>query len=297
MACTRLIGGNCIIRDPTRRRHAASPLLMLQNPHYLPSIAHARSTPGPIRPVSSVWRAAMHGTACRSAGGVSGPGYSAEGGGKTRPAHPLPAYPVQNSPSTPLLAAIPVQNSPCSLEMALFGAFCVCRANFVPLWPATSQAGRSLYRIRGGHEANRHNRTPGTTGAEGAGGTGGPGRGAGGRWRGLAGLRGAAPNEVRMPSLAGGRAIRRPKHQRHRNNRHRTNAPRHTKNRHPDRTSACGGARGIRTPDLLIANETRYQLRHSPKDSNSLAPSYSAVQADQRRVRHDTGRELKRARN
>src|SRR5699024_7854052 len=25
-----------------------------------------------------------------------------------------------------------------------------------------------------------------------------------------------------------------------------------------------GGARGIRTPDLLIANETRYQLRHRP---------------------------------
>ena len=74
-----------------------------------------------------------------------------------------------------------------------------------------------------------------------------------------------------MPSLAGGRAIRRPKHQRHRNNRHRTNAPRHTKNRHPDRMSACGGARGIRTPDLLIANETRYQLRHSPKDLTIIA--------------------------
>ena len=69
---------------------------------------------------------------------------------------------------------------------------------------------------------------------------------------------------------------------------HRTNTPRHTKNRHPDRMSACGGARGIRTPDLLIANETRYQLRHSPKDSNSLAPSQSAMQADHRRVRHDT---------
>ena len=55
-----------------------------------------------------------------------------------------------------------------------------------------------------------------------------------------------------------------------------------------DRMSACGGARGIRTPDLLIANETRYQLRHSPKDSNSLAPSQSATQADHRRVRHDT---------
>ena len=27
-----------------------------------------------------------------------------------------------------------------------------------------------------------------------------------------------------------------------------------------------GGAEGIRTPDLLIANETRYQLRHSPEN-------------------------------
>ena len=31
-----------------------------------------------------------------------------------------------------------------------------------------------------------------------------------------------------------------------------------------DATDHTGGARGIRTPDLLIANETRYQLRHSP---------------------------------
>ena len=72
--------------------------------------------------------------------------------------------------------------------------------------------------------------TPGPTGVEGAEGSGGPGRGARGRWRGLAGLRddapigapapqvwrapegpegtgglrGAAPNEVRTPSLAGG---------------------------------------------------------------------------------------------
>lgn len=37
-------------------------------------------------------------------------------------------------------------------------------------------------------------------------------------------------------------------------------------------TSQNGGAKGIRTPDLLIANETRYQLRHSPKDLISLAP-------------------------
>ena len=47
-----------------------------------------------------------------------------------------------------------------------------------------------------------------------------------------------------------------------------------------DRMSAYGGARGIRTPDLLIANETRYQLRHSPKDGYTLAPSVVFTQAD-----------------
>ena len=37
------------------------------------------------------------------------------------------------------------------------------------------------------------------------------------------------------------------------------------------------GAEGIRTPDLLIANETRYQLRHSPfvqQDSNTTAAGH-----------------------
>ena len=38
-------------------------------------------------------------------------------------------------------------------------------------------------------------------------------------------------------------------------------------------TSPSGGAKGIRTPDLLIANETRYQLRHSPKCPFSIAPN------------------------
>ena len=47
-----------------------------------------------------------------------------------------------------------------------------------------------------------------------------------------------------------------------------------------NRMSACGGARGIRTPDLLIANETRYQLRHSPKDGYTLAPSEVFTQTD-----------------
>ena len=31
-----------------------------------------------------------------------------------------------------------------------------------------------------------------------------------------------------------------------------------------------GGAEGIRTPGLLIANETRYQLRHSPRCEETL---------------------------
>ena len=34
---------------------------------------------------------------------------------------------------------------------------------------------------------------------------------------------------------------------------------------HKPLNSVLGGAEGIRTPGLLIANETRYQLRHSPK--------------------------------
>ena len=46
------------------------------------------------------------------------------------------------------------------------------------------------------------------------------------------------------------------------------------------RMPVYGGARGIRTPDLLIANETRYQLRHSPKDGYTLAPSEAFTQAD-----------------
>ena len=77
---------------------------------------------------------------------------------------------------------------------------------------------------------------PRPAGVEGAGGSAGPGCGGRGRRRGQAGLvqatqvppvwrapegpegtgglRGAAPNEVRTPSLVGGRGLRRPQHQR-----------------------------------------------------------------------------------
>ena len=139
-----------------------------------------------------------------------------------------------------------------------------------------------------------------------------PGCGARGRRRGLAGLRGDAPSEAR--GADGSRAGRRPPaHTAARPHNPAQQAPRTpaapintttgTARTRPgiqktdirDRMSACGGARGIRTPDLLIANETRYQLRHSPKDSHSLAPRLSALQADHRRVRHDTERERKMA--
>ena len=40
---------------------------------------------------------------------------------------------------------------------------------------------------------------------------------------------------------------------------------------------SCSGAKGIRTPDLLIANETRYQLRHSPKYRMMVAPASGDV--------------------
>ena len=70
--------------------------------------------------------------------------------------------------------------------MARFGEFRACRANFVPLWPPTTRAGRTLYRIQGGCGASRHNRTPGVAGVESTGGSGGPGCGARGRRQGLA---------------------------------------------------------------------------------------------------------------
>src|SRR6478736_5424561 len=46
---------------------------------------------------------------------------------------------------------------------------------------------------------------------------------------------------------------------------------------------SASGAAGIRTPGLLIANETRYQLRHSPKcgphDNTRRHPSETTTEA------------------
>ena len=96
--------GNCIIRDLTRRRHAASQLPMLQNPH---TRRHGR------RRVAD----------------------------KTRVQRRVAR---KNSPSTSHMPPVPVQNSPCASKMALFGTFCAHRANFIPLPPTTSPTRHQL---------------------------------------------------------------------------------------------------------------------------------------------------------
>ena len=113
-------GGNCIIRDLTRRRHAASQLLIVQNPH---TRRHGRR-----RVADKTWvqrRVARNNS----------------------PSTPrTPPLPVQNSPCTSRTAAFSVQNSPCMPKMALFGGFCAYRANFVPFLSSTSRAGRVFSR-------------------------------------------------------------------------------------------------------------------------------------------------------
>ena len=68
------------------------------------------------------------------------------------------------------LAAFSVQNSPCSPKMALIGRFCPSRANFISLPPATSRAGRTLYRMTSGSVASQPISATCAAGAEGAGG-------------------------------------------------------------------------------------------------------------------------------
>ena len=65
---------------------------------------------------------------------------------------------------------------------------------------------------------------------------------------GTGGLRGAAPNEVRPPSLAGGRALRRPKHQR-RHKHHKQEGRRGACGARPRCRRAAAGPGHARTPD------------------------------------------------
>ena len=169
--------GNCTIRGATRRRQADNQLLMLQNP-----------------PVSPAWKPSQSLqtlSAVPTRDGIPAPWN--KGGATAR----------ENSPYRNHIAPLAGQNSPCSHKMAQFGAFCACRANFLPLPPATCRAGRTLYRMRAGCGASKHNSTPGTAGVKSAGGTRGPGRGAVGRGPGQASRR-RAERSSRRGRLAGG---------------------------------------------------------------------------------------------
>ena len=132
--------GNCIIRAATRRRYAASQLLMLQNPHrYRQGDRRGHGEPGR----STHERRQGAAIARQLARGLR---QSKTLFAQQQP-HRTPS--VQNSPSTSRTAPLPVQNSPSTPEMAQFGAYSACRENFVPFSPPRSQAGRILYRTRG----------------------------------------------------------------------------------------------------------------------------------------------------
>src|SRR6478609_7002562 len=45
---------------------------------------------------------------------------------------------------------------------------------------------------------------------------------------------------------------------------------------------SCGGPEGIRTPDLFIANEARYQLRHRPENLRYIITLGRALRIDGR---------------
>ena len=89
----------------------------------------------------------------------------------------------------------------CGIKLALL-------ARNGPFWQVSCVQGELCTAYKVDAEPVGHNRTPSAAGVEGAGVSGGPDRGAGGRWRGLAGLRGDAPSEAR--GADGSRAGRRP---------------------------------------------------------------------------------------
>ena len=73
---------------------------------------------------------------------------------------------------------------------------------------------------------------------------------------GTGGLRGAAPNEVRPPSLAGGRALRRPEHQR-RHKHHKQEGRRGACGARPRCRRAAAGPGHARTPDWRPPRDLR----------------------------------------
>ena len=134
-------GGSGVIRGATRRRHADSQLLKVQNPHHCRCGRHCEA--GQTGGDCTAW-----------------PRRCATGDGRTATGNKGGAEARQNSPNKNRTGPLPVQNSPCSPKMALFGTFFVCMANFVPLPPATSHAWRTFSCTRHNNMATLKPPTP-----------------------------------------------------------------------------------------------------------------------------------------
>ena len=158
------IGGIAPCKGATRRRHAASQLLMLQKPHHRRGERRGPGEPGRSareqRQGAAIARLLARGLrqsttqlaqqephlAASGQNSPSTPALAARAvqnsprtpalaarAVQNSPSTPaLAACPVQNSPRTPTLTACPVQNSPRSPKMAQFGTVSACRESFVP---------------------------------------------------------------------------------------------------------------------------------------------------------------------
>ena len=110
---------------------------------------------------------------------------------------------------------------------------------------------------------------------------------------GTGGLRGAAPNEVRSPSLAGGRALRRPEHQRRHKHQHaartargRAAAHRHTQRPGPPAPRTPVGpqatqphSRALRRPEHQ--RRPAHQRHNTPRRHNKAARPHRGRAAQQ----------------
>ena len=188
-------GGNGVIRGVTHRQHAASHLLMLQNPHRRRCGRYCEADE--IGEDYQAWpRRGVAGDERPVIGDMDGAERTQDSPNKNR-AGPLR---YKTRPADPFSPDLRDKTLPARSKSPYLGRF--------------ARAGRTLYRchqqeaVRGercteyksetGLAITVHQAPPVWRAPEGPEGTGG--------------LRGAAPNEVRSPSLAGGRGLRRPEH-------------------------------------------------------------------------------------
>ena len=141
--------GNDVIRTPTRRRHAGSQLLMLQNPHRR-RCGGCRGTAKYGGGAGSRWRGRDSVVPGTVPGRIAGPGTVAEPG----PLVVAGRQARQNSPSTAPPPLNPRQNSLSTPQTANFGPFFVRWANYFALAPTI----RPSKAKNAAHWARKHER-------------------------------------------------------------------------------------------------------------------------------------------